>query len=393
MSIPPSVPSTAPAKVLCFTPLTAPGQHRNYLDWSWAVELHIKAADVGHVLRPTPVKDQGPTWSKDNVSLVSMIIQVLEEVNYRYICPHGENAKAVWSALKRAHEDNTSGGCMFWLQKLILTQMSSDKDVLEHIKKMSGIYELLNALTAADRPLTAENIFATSLLISLPSDWLLAISHLFQKADISSEKVIVAIKREATHRGNKDDTVSASVASALVFNATPAPCSFCDHTGHSLDNFWASRRLLREAKSSCLQSRGGASSSSNSSCGRRGGPRRKEKAGSTLVAALESSDEDSDEGQQASVALIAAPDLVTASHVRVKNGAWLLDTGCSHSMSANAEDVIDPVCRFVSVSLANGSAIHSTHLGSAHLPFASPAFVPTLLVPTLDEPLMSVSAL
>lgn len=65
--------------------------------------------------------------------VVSLMIQVIDEANFHYVRLLGMNAGLSWKALKTAHEDNTSGGRMFWLQKLILTRMEAGSDVFEHI--------------------------------------------------------------------------------------------------------------------------------------------------------------------------------------------------------------------------------------------------------------------
>lgn len=72
--------------------------------------MHIEASKLGHVLCPTDPKNRSSGWLDDNITVVSMIIQIIDEVNYRYIRPHGKDASVVWLALNRAHEDDSSGG-------------------------------------------------------------------------------------------------------------------------------------------------------------------------------------------------------------------------------------------------------------------------------------------
>lgn len=67
------------------------------------------------------------------MAVVSLLIQVVDESNYHYIRPMGMNAKGAWQALKSAHEDNTSGGTMYWLQKLIMNRMEAGADVIDHV--------------------------------------------------------------------------------------------------------------------------------------------------------------------------------------------------------------------------------------------------------------------
>lgn len=115
------------------TPLTSPGPRSNYLDWSWAAEVHIRAAKLGHVLDPMDESSKPPSWMEDNVAVISLIIQVINKANYHYVQPLGMNARLAWLALKTAHEDNTSGGRMYWLQKLIMQRMETGGDVIDHV--------------------------------------------------------------------------------------------------------------------------------------------------------------------------------------------------------------------------------------------------------------------
>lgn len=132
-------PAQSSNKLLRMTSLTAPGPSSNYLDWAWAAEVHIRAAKLGHVLDGTD--ETKPNWLEDNTTVISLLIQVVHESNYHYIRPLGMNARGAWLALKAAHEDHTSGGRMYWLQKLIMTRMESGTDVVDNVRKMSQLYD------------------------------------------------------------------------------------------------------------------------------------------------------------------------------------------------------------------------------------------------------------
>lgn len=227
------------------TPLTAPGPASNYLDWARAAEVHIRAAKLGHVLDPVDETKRPSTWTKDNTMVFLILIQVIDKAKYHYICPLGMNAQSAWLALKAAHEDHTSGGRMYWLQKLIMTRMESGTDIVDHIRSMSQLYNRLSALVTAKKPLTADEIFATCLLISLPGDWLPPVSHLFQKPSITSSEVTIALKREAVRQSTRE--VKDPVVAAQASSSTQ--CSFCRRKGHDLNQCRTAAKVLKQSQS------------------------------------------------------------------------------------------------------------------------------------------------
>ena len=88
---------------------------------------------------------------------------------------------------------------MYWLRKLVISQMSGD-NVESHIDKLAGYAKRLNSLISTTNPLMANNVHATALLISLPEDWLHCVSSLMNKERVSSAKVVTALKQEAYQR-------------------------------------------------------------------------------------------------------------------------------------------------------------------------------------------------
>lgn len=239
-----STPSNQPSKLLWMTPLTAPGPASNYLDWAWAAEVHIRAAKLGHVLDSVDETKRPSTWTEDNTMVVLILIQVIDEANYHYICPLGMNAWSAWLARKAAHEDHTSGGRIYWLQKLIMTRMESGTDIVDHIRSMSHLYDRLSALVTADKPLTADEIFATCLLICLPGDWLPPVSHLFQKPSITSSEVTIALERESVRRSTRE--VKEPVVAAQASSSTR--CLFCRRKGHDLNQCRTAAKILKQSQ-------------------------------------------------------------------------------------------------------------------------------------------------
>lgn len=375
------------------TPLTSPGPLSNYLDWAWAVEIHIRAAKLGHVLDGTD--ESKPTWSEDNVAVVSLLIQVIDEANYHYIRPLGMNAKGAWLALKSAHEDNTSGGRMYWLQKLIMSQMDTGADVVEHVRKMSQLYHRLNALITTEKPLTTNEIFATCLLISLPADWLPPVSHLFQKTSITSSAVTITLEREAVRRSTKDVAEPVTAAQATKTSR----CSFCRRKGHDLTTCRSAAKVLKQSrsdsKSSDNVSSGQSRNQSNTSRydDHRQSSDKRTKA--SYVVPLDSSDDDDESPAKASTTRVQVSlsdeDDIAPMALACKSQDWLADTSCSHTMSPNKDDVINAQPRRVNIKLADQSMIKSTQLGRAALPFDVDSPTPALLVPDLEEPLLSIS--
>jgi hypothetical protein len=102
----------------------------------------------------------------------------------------------MWKALTKAHQDSTSGGRMYWIQKLIQSKMLSN-NVDTHIEEMSLVAEKLNALITPTNPLTVDNLHSSALLISLPPDWLNCVSSLMNEEHVSSTKIVSALKAES----------------------------------------------------------------------------------------------------------------------------------------------------------------------------------------------------
>lgn len=286
---------------------------------------------------------------------------------------------------------------MLWLQRLILTRMSPEDDVLENIKKMNSLFERLSALVTPEKPLTVDDIFATALLISLSPDWIPAISHLFQQSEVSSKEVITAIEREATRRGSLVD----GLVSASAVLPAKERCSFCDQPGHTLASCWQAQRVLNQAKEVCLRGQGDVSSSSlnpssasfSSSSGQRGFPpssssrgrfrgawrqRRggnRDQAGTVQVVSLESSDDDVSSPKAASVKVIN--DSVSALTAGAIRRDWLIDSGCSRTMTPYLADIMGSSPSNLSVRLADNSIIHASMSGVVSLPRLSQAKLPS----------------
>lgn len=157
--------------------LLPPGTDTNYMDWAFVVKLHLAANDLHHVLLETKPEERSSSWLKDNLTVNSIFSKTIHKANMRYVRDHKTDARTGWEKLKAAHQDSSLGGRMFWLRKLILCRMEDD-NMEKHIEKMNLIFERLNSLITPESPLTADDIYATALLISLPVDWLPSVTHL-----------------------------------------------------------------------------------------------------------------------------------------------------------------------------------------------------------------------
>lgn len=73
-------------------------------------------------------------------------------------------------------------------------------DVEAHIDKMQGIHDHLSALITPENTLTADHIFATALIVSLPADWLSCVSSLLQSSPKSSTQIFTTLKSEILRR-------------------------------------------------------------------------------------------------------------------------------------------------------------------------------------------------
>lgn len=206
--------------------LGPPGPGSNFLDWAFVVKLHLAANDLEHVLEDTEVKSHPITWAKDNLTVNSIFTKTIHKSNMRYIRDHKNNAALGWKALRAAHQDASSGGWMFWLRKLILCRME-DENVEGQIEKMNSLYERLNSLITSNNPLTADDIYATALLISLPVEWLPSVSHLMNQPHTTSAQLVTALKNESTRRSLSMESLESSVSASRTFTPnmrqTPRP--------------------------------------------------------------------------------------------------------------------------------------------------------------------------
>jgi hypothetical protein len=75
-----------------------------------------------------------------------------------------------------------------------------DDDLITHLDNMAKTFERLSALVTAESPLTPDDIYSTSILTSLPQDWLSCVSSMMNEPRINPSRLIDALKAEHLRR-------------------------------------------------------------------------------------------------------------------------------------------------------------------------------------------------
>ncbi|OAV87044.1 hypothetical protein PTTG_11494, partial [Puccinia triticina 1-1 BBBD Race 1] len=87
------------------------------------------------------------------------------------------------------------------------------EDMLDHIDSVAKVVERLNELVTEEKPLTTNEIHATALINSLPSDWINCISSLMNQPKISAEQVAMSLRSEYLRRKTYNDDEPVAVSS------------------------------------------------------------------------------------------------------------------------------------------------------------------------------------
>ena len=304
------------------------------------------------------------------------------------------------------HQDFSSGRCIHWLRQLVQARMTGF-NIEAHIAGMGGggLPNISTPLITPERPLTADNIHSTALLISLPSDWLHCVSALMNEELLTAACIITALKAEnlwQKARGdNANNPISVSQAKTSlspVTSPTQPPsdcpyCKFCKCVGHELNNCNNIKEVIKEHKAKRHQDylakhKGSstpklAKSSSNLA-----------RADAVSVFQLKDSLEVDDFSESKFE--------VTASASVSSLLAWILDPapvdfnldlGCSISMTPYLNSVDNPELDVVPVCLADNTVVRLTHSGFFPMPLGGSTSVETLVVPLLHKPLMSIAGM
>lgn len=228
-------------------PLNLPGSESNYIDWAMILCIHFRVSVVSYILTDDSTKTNPETLSQDNLAVCSVISRAILPANFQYIQKHEENALGMWKALKEAHQDNSLGGRMYWLRKLLLTKLNN-KDMPTHLSKIVSYGEKLGSLITPENPLTTDDLQSTAILLSLPDDWVGCVSSMMNEESVPSSKIITALKQEHLRRQTRiEDEIVHSVNTKNLAKAhskgksTQNPnvytrtyyCTHCKTEGHS----------------------------------------------------------------------------------------------------------------------------------------------------------------
>lgn len=373
--------------MLKVSPLTAPGSDSNWLDWSYLVHNGLSLAELDHhILEDSDAKSRPSTWKKENQRILVLLGSIVDQSNTRYIREGGDSAYLAWKNLRAAHEDETAGGRMYWLRKLILTRME-DEYIDKHIESLLSAFDKLKSLVSKDSPLTPDDILTTALYISLPSEWTPVVAPLMQRSSVKSTEVIRALRAESTRKKSSQLHGQSEVSASKVLTQPTEKkrCTHCDKEGHTLEECYTVAGILKRHKQDFRRDKPRYKNSSRSN---------KTKAGKTSVVTLgdksEESEDSLDDNAKTSARAIRFDDTVALS-ARGKSMDWLVDSGCGKIMSPHGEHITNKSKDSTTVHLADDSRITSTHSGQASLPFNTDSPIPALQVPNLHKPLLSVA--
>lgn len=377
--------------MLKVSPLTAPGSDSSWLDWSYLVQNGLSLAEIDHqISEDTDPKSRPTTWKKENQRILVLLGSIMDQFNTRYIREGGDSAFVAWKNLRAAHEDETAGGRIYWLRKLILTRME-DTDINKHIDTLLSAFDKLKSLVSKENPLTPDDILTTALFISLPSDWTPFVAPLMQQPSVTSSDDIRALCSESTRKKSSmlHDQSEVSAAKATSSTVNKKHCTHCDQDGHTLLECYTAAGILKKHKQDFKRDR---------SRGKGHNVTHKTKAGKTSIVTLGDKSEDRNSCSDYSTSAGNKPSAssarlehTSASTARDKATDWLVDLGCGRVMSPHDEHILNKTKTSTRVHLADDSLIAATHSGVAALPFKTGSSIPALQVPDLHEPLLSVA--
>lgn len=138
----------------------------------------------------------------------------------------------MWRALKEAHEGNSAGSRIYWLEKLVTFKMESS-DVPVELDQIVTMEERLNALVSSSRPLSVDEILSMSACLMLPSSFKPTITPLLQRDSITSTQLISSIREEITRSSiaypGPFSSVSESVNKAVELKPVKKlkHCNYC----------------------------------------------------------------------------------------------------------------------------------------------------------------------
>lgn len=151
-------------------------------------------------------------------------------------------------------------------------------DVEAHFQSLCKVYKKLDSLVDSSNPLTPNDIFTSTLINSLPDDWVHVVTPLLQHSSVDSATVIRAIQSESTRRKSTTlssgaDPVAAKAnlsrqsdksksnqkapynSSSYNNNYTNSTnscghdskyCMYCKRLNHNMESFWELEDVVKE---------------------------------------------------------------------------------------------------------------------------------------------------
>lgn len=95
--------------------LKSPGPDLNYLDWEMVVTAFVEAAGLEYIIEKPCLDVLSDACISDNKIVCALIMQALKPSNLRHVCENCQYAHGMWLALNKAHQDQTTGGRVYWL--------------------------------------------------------------------------------------------------------------------------------------------------------------------------------------------------------------------------------------------------------------------------------------
>lgn len=204
-------------------------------------------------------------YESNKAKICGVFARYVSAPNLVILRKHRGDPRAMWNALKAAHEVNTAGSRLFWLERLVSFRLESENILLE-LQRIESVAEHLGSLVTPARPLTVDEILSMVIATTLPSTFKPVITPLLQRQVISSVEILTAVREEVTRNSISESSCFADLgpdmpskaSSVKTFSSWPSlvaskqsrsdgdssrsqsqsnvlpPCGHCGRKGHSI---------------------------------------------------------------------------------------------------------------------------------------------------------------
>ncbi|KAG0151484.1 hypothetical protein CROQUDRAFT_86910 [Cronartium quercuum f. sp. fusiforme G11] len=176
-----------------FEKLNAPGSKSNYLDWSLVARSVLQTEGLLYTIERTDPKDRPATYKADCMKVKTFFLCYVETSNYTVICQCREDMTAMWSALQELHLNSSSASKMYWLKSLVTKRMEGN-NVDAYLDKVQTLHDHLDSLVTLENPLCTNDILVATISLPVPIDWQHTLTALLQCPNITSNKIISALR-------------------------------------------------------------------------------------------------------------------------------------------------------------------------------------------------------